>query len=377
MKASVRGFGRIVTLGCVSIVLSACSSQADKRQPEAKPATGASAKAPVDLAPVKASIERGVAYLLQGQSSGPLLGGHPGVAAMALLAVAHSPKPLGKDDPRVAPTLAALAQLAKPDGAIGGPDYSAYTTALAALALQAFDVHPELVKKAQTWLTTQQFSESNGVEPSNVNWGGIGYGSKGDADLSNLHYALAALHDTHFSDKPEVYTRALKFIERCQNRSESNDQPWAGNDGGFIYRPGVSKAGTTASSGSMTYAGVNAFIYAKVDKTDPRVKDAFAWIRAHYSVTENPGLGLKGLYYYYHVMAQALALLGESTLTDSQGVVHPWFAELSGQIMALQKPDGSWVNTDETYWEANPVIATSRALLALEYGFAMSAQQAL
>ena len=28
--------------------------------------------------------------------------------------------------------------------------------------------------------------------------------------------------------------RAVQFVTRCQNNSETNDQKWAGNDGGFI-----------------------------------------------------------------------------------------------------------------------------------------------
>ena len=30
-------------------------------------------------------------------------------------------------------------------------------------------------------------------------------------------------------------------------------------------------------------------------------------------------------------------------------------------------PDGTWVNPDGTYWESNPVMATSRAVLALAH----------
>jgi squalene-hopene/tetraprenyl-beta-curcumene cyclase len=292
------------------------------------------------------------------------------VSGLAALAIALSPDRPGKDDPRLAPTLAALAALARPDGAIAGKDFPGYTTAIALLVLAATGAHPELVAPAQRWLADHQLDEGEGSSPSDPGYGGIGYGDDGKTDLSNLHFALEALHETHFKDRPEVYARALTFLSRCQNWSETNDQPWAGNDGGFVYRPGESKAGGTASSGSMTYAGLKSLVYASVARDDPRVKAALVWISAHYSVDENPGLGKKGLYYYYQAFARALALLGEPVLTDAAGVRHDWYGELTRKLLAMQAADGSWKNDDPTYWESNPVLATSRALLALEYGWA-------
>ena len=120
------------------------------------------------------------------------------------------------------------------------------------------------------------------------------------------------------------------FVSRCQNlKSEFNDQPWAGkvNDGGFIYTAangGSSVAGKTADGGlrsyaGMTYAGLKSMIYAGLTPDDPRVKAALAYITKHYSVDENPGLGQRGLYYYYQTFAKALALLGKPTFVDPIG----------------------------------------------------------
>lgn len=33
--------------------------------------------------------------------------------------------------------------------------------------------------------------------------------------------------------------------------------------------------------------------------------------------------------------------------------------------MSLQKPDGSWANDNNRFWEADPVLCTSFALLVL------------
>ena len=61
----------------------------------------------------------------------------------------------------------------------------------------------------------------------------------------------------------------------------------------------------------MTYAGLKSFLYAGLKKDDMRVKAAMDWIKRHYDLTENPGVGKQGLFYYYHVFAKALAVYGD------------------------------------------------------------------
>ena len=58
--------------------------------------------------------------------------------------------------------------------------------------------------------------------------------------------------------------------------------------------------------GSMTYAGFKSYLYADLKPDDPRVSAAYDWIRANYTLDENPGMGGNGLYYYYHTFAKAL-----------------------------------------------------------------------
>lgn len=65
----------------------------------------------------------------------------------------------------------------------------------------------------------------------------------------------------------------------------------------------------------MTYAGMQSLIYANVDKNDPRVKLALKWLENSYSLDENPGMGVQGLYYYYQAMSKALSAMGIDTLT--------------------------------------------------------------
>ena len=72
-------------------------------------------------------------------------------------------------------------------------------------------------------------------------------------------------------------------------------------------------------------------------------------------------MGNQGLYYFYDIMARALAASG----VDEVGG-HNWKRELSERLLKLQKPDGSWVNDNNRFWEADPVLCTSFAMLVLE-----------
>jgi squalene-hopene/tetraprenyl-beta-curcumene cyclase len=118
----------------------------------------------------------------------------------------------------------------------------------------------------------------------------------------------------------------------------------------------------------MTYSGLKSFLYAGVSKDDPRVKAAVDWVRRHYTLDENPGMGQAGLYYYYHTFAKALQALGQDRLEDADGVKHDWRAELFEALRKRQRPDGRFINpADKSFGEADPNLATAFALLALSY----------
>ncbi len=205
--------------------------------------------------------------------------------------------------------------------------------------------------------------------------------------------ALDALASTGLDSENEAFRRALRFLERSQNRSESNDVSigegedvvHAGDDGGASYGPGMSEAGMIVladgskvprSYGSMTYALLKGFVFAGLPKDDPRMKAAWEWLRKNYTLDINPGFesasdplaAYNGLFYYFHTMARALDLYGAEQIVDSAGVAHDWRRELAGRMVALQdQADGSWVNANSSrWWEGNPMLATSYALLALE-----------
>ena len=107
-------------------------------------------------------------------------------------------------------------------------------------------------------------------------------------------------------------------------------------------------------------------LYAGRSPDDVRVRAAFDWIRRHWTFDENPGLGLQGLYYYYHTMARALAVAQQYEITDLDGTAHNWRQEMIDAIVSRQHENGSWANEAERWLEAETELATIYAVLALE-----------
>lgn len=347
------------------------------------------------LAKAQAMIDRGLNYLKTQQKED---GGWqnpkepPGITALVLRAFVSDKRYTLKDD-FVKKGYDHLLSYQKPDGGIYQDMLANYNTAIAASALAAAD-DPSLndrLQKAVAWMKKTQWIEGatgpkgeTVKDRSNSWYGGFGYNRHSRPDLSNSHFAIEALHDAGLKPGDAAYEKAIVFLARCQNFSETNDQPWSGNDGGFIYSPadgGDSEAESYVgpdgkkmwrSYGSMTYAGLKSMIYAGVTKSDPRVKAAVDWVKKHWTWDENPGMrdndptqAQHGLYYYFQVAAKALDAYDEPTITDDKGNAHDWRIELIDKLGSLQRPDGSWAG-EKRWMEDNPVLVTSYAVLALE-----------
>lgn len=321
---------------------------------------------------VKAAIDRGLRWLKDQQEEDGSYMHHPGMTALVATAFMRSPRHYTEDDgPFLKNAIKYLEGMAKPDGSIYDQDLPNYNTSVSLMALTETKnpTYNEIIQRAQRYLMALQADEGEGYTPDDKMYGGMGYGGDLRPDMSNLQFSLKALKDSGVSDDTDVWEKAIKFIERCQNRSESNDQSWAGDDGGFVYYPGYSMAGGTRSYGTMTYAGILSFIYANVDKNDDRVQSAVRWIKDNYTLEENPPIGAQGLYYYYHTMAKALSIYGEPIITDSSGVQHNWYDELARKILESQKPEGHWINEEDRWMEAMPVLTTAYAVLTLSTGY--------
>jgi squalene-hopene/tetraprenyl-beta-curcumene cyclase len=297
------------------------------------------------------------------------------VGMTSLAAIALMDQNLNESDPNVKRAITFLAAQQKEDGAIRIQEgIENYETALSTIALKKTGnkAYDETMKKAQAYLFRLQCGVGDGLSASDIKYGGIGYGRRKTPDLSNTQFGLEALKESELAASSETFKRAITFIQRCQNLKQTNTQPWAGSDGGFIYSPEISMVNKEAtgseprhSYGSMTYAGLLSFSYCDVPKDDPRVKAALDWLRAHYTLDANPGMDKKGLYYYYMVMAKALSAYGEKYLVDNKGQRHYWALDLASKLIELQQPDGSWVNSDSQWMEDNQSLVTAYCMIAL------------
>ncbi|HEX4146819.1 MAG TPA: prenyltransferase/squalene oxidase repeat-containing protein [Pirellulales bacterium] len=286
-------------------------------------------------------------------------------------------------DPQVARSLKYLEKFIQPDGGIYRPESGNknYETCLAVMCFSAANAdghYSEMLKKADRYLKGLQWDESEDQKPSDINYGGAGYGRSKRPDLSNTAFLIDALKTSGTGPDDEAMKKALVFVSRCQNlESEHNTTEFSAkvSDGGFYYTPaggGSSPAGKTADGGlrsyaSMTYAGLKSMIYAGVGPDDPRVKAATDWIRKNYDLDSNPGMGDSGLYYYYDTFAKALNAMGQETFADASGKQHHWRSELSQELVGRQQADGSWTNSNSRWLEGDPNLVTGYALLALSY----------
>lgn len=318
------------------------------------------------------AVDQGLHYLREHQANDGSWSKSVGITALALRAFLESYRKYGEEDGAfiTRPVSYILAKVRK-DGAITESIQNVdYNTAVAIKALEATNnpAYKGTIQKAQNFLKHSQLDEGEGYKPDHKYYGGIGYGGDERPDLSNQYIALEALRGKSADPNDPTWKKALTFVSRCQNNSETNDQSWAKNDGGFTYMPGYSPNGEANSYGSMTHAGLMSLLLAGVDKNDPRVQAAYNWIRENYTVKENPGAqGNQGLFYYYNVFAKSMSAFGEAEIKDSKGQTHNWRNDLASQLISLQGEDGSWANSNPRWWENNKDMVTASTVIALSY----------
>ncbi len=360
---------------CTAALLAALSAAAPG------PARAADSDLGPDAKEVQAAFEKGVAFLKQRQNAdgswSPQRAG-PGITAVIVAGLLRNG--VGPDDPTVAKALGFLEKSVKDDGGIYDRGLANYTTSVSLMAFREANAggkYDTLIKNATQFLRKIQYD----LDAKDPKAGGVGYGKGDRPDLSNTQYFLDALQAAGVPGNDPAVQRALKFVSRCQNLpGETNDLPFAkktteADKGGLTYAPldaddspHKTPDGGLRSLGAMTYAGLKSFLYAGVDRNDPRVKAAVGWVRAHYTLDENPGMGQAGLYYYYHTFAKAMHAWGEDRFEDKAGTKHDWRRELFAALKKRQRDDGGWVNEkDRAYGEADPNLATGFAVLTLSY----------
>lgn len=351
---------------------------------------------------------RAIAWLAKQQQENGAFGqipgqppGEVGITGLVIKALASAPEPFrAQYRPAAEKAAAWVLKHQQADGSFSmeRSGLTTYRTSISIMALVALDKekYAAQIQKASAWLTGNQWQDSNGVKEQDPYHGGFGYdkaGEKPDADLSNTHMALAALKEAGIGPDDPVWKRAMKFVSRCQNSSETN--PAVGglkplDDGGFIYDPGLDRNKAAAidngdgthsfnSYASMTYAGLLALLHAGLTPEDPKVKSALGWIKDNYTLEENAGLGLRqsdpkaaqqGLYYYYHSFAKCLAARGAPTVETKDGEKR-WAVDLFQALRAREKGQdqggGMWSNDSDRWMEKDPTLVGAYVVNAMNY----------
>ncbi len=358
-------------------------------------ATTPSTAAPVadGLSPLSAELNqtrltstgRGLLFLDGQQGPDGSFAGHAGTGPTSLAVAAMLRNGRSASHPAVSRGLQFLLANRQADGGFyaEGSTHKNYETSLAIMTLALVEegrTYATEIAAATQLIRQMQWGPNNDKGPEDMTYGGAGYGRHGRPDLSNTSFMIDALKAAGVSaDDPDMQA-ALAFVSRCQNHeSEHNKTEFATQgpkDGGFYYTAanggesmaGADPVGGLRSYGSMTYAGLKSMLYAGVSKEDPRIQAAMSYLKKHYDVKSNPGMGPAGLFYYYQMFSKAFRAVGESTFTDANGVTHDWRADLIRELQTRQQENGSWYNVESDRWmEGDAVLVTAYALLALSY----------
>ena len=344
------------------------------------------------------AIDRGLAYLLKNQNSNSWWSTGEQPAVTALVLTAFNQEPSGRflhDRPsELNRAYDFVLTSAQPDGSIHRGKLFNYNTALCLVALSTADDPNFLpvIRAARQYLAGSQIDLGEKGQMDTPFDGGVGYGSKYQhSDMNNTLTAIEAMRVSERILQRDVSPSAPKdpdlnwaavarFLQNCQNLPSHNSAAWVSDDpkdqGGFVYYPGQSMAGGSTnpvtgkialrSYGSISYAGLLSYVYARVDQDDPRVKAVTQWLTSNYTLEENPGMGQQGYYYYLHLMIKALRAARIDTLQMASGQDVNWRQDAIERLLKLQQPDGSWINQEPRWWETDKNLVTSYVLMSLE-----------
>lgn len=330
---------------------------------------------------IQEMLDKAIGFLKSRQgadgSFSPKVAG-PGISALVVAGLARNG--VSVKEPVMAKTLDYLEKQIQKDGGVYNKFLANYTTSVAVMAFKEANAggrYDKVLSNARKFLAgIQQAGDEKDAKD-----GGFGYDATKRPDLSNTAFTIEALIAAGVPKDDPAIQKALRFVSRCQNLAgEHNDQPFAkkttkDDEGGFTYHPFdldknsyKTPEGGLRSLGGMTYGGLKSFLYAGVNKNDQRVKAAIGWVRKHYTLDENPGMGKAGLYYYYHTFGKAMEAWGEENFETADGKKHPWRSELFEALKKRQQANGSWANPGEkAFAEENPDLATAFAILSLSY----------
>jgi len=354
-------------------------------------------------AKAQAAIDKAIQYLRDNQNDNgswtPLPG--PAVTGLVLSGMLRSPG-IDRTDPDIEKAIQYILRFQKDDGGIYDPFLRNYNTSLCVMALSRVGDDPEIQKviekthdfyRARQWDENKKDARGNNLTREHPYFGGYGYGDSisGRPDGSNTFMMLSALYDSGFDCTDPLYQNAIVYVSRLQGVAQNDLYADAiEQDGGFTYetpiksRPNIDRPQTRVDNraaardedeyvdgkrptyGSMTYAGYMSYLYAQLERDDPRVKAAREWIASNYTTQTHPGKGARSYYYYIYFFARAMTINGEPIITAKDGQQHNWAEDLIDALVERQGEDGAWSNEEDRFMEGNPNVATAYALFALQ-----------
>jgi prenyltransferase beta subunit len=331
---------------------------------------------------IQASIDRGVAFLRQGYSKAPE--GHRGLIGLTLLKAG-----LPASTPEIRDAIA-LARKKCSEGGYKGHGEHYYEAGVDATLLA--DSGEEC--KAELEIIAKYIVD--GQNP-NGGWTYPGEGESVSGDTSLIQYCalgLWAADRMGVEIDPQVWVKMIEWHARYQ-----------GGDGGFAYRPGtmggdgmgqatlnmtVNSIGSIhiamlhldnnsvpfmdraaparQSAASAAPASVLEVVEIDKEKTNataakvgvpavakPTIMKAYGWLSSRFRVSNEPAINR--MYYYY-----SLERMG--ALADIQKIgSHDWYNECADYVIKIQKPDGSW--KESNYITLTAEIDTAFAVLFL------------
>ena len=328
------------------------------------------------------AVDEAIEYLRRAQNEDGSWTPKPGPAITGLVVAGMLRHPdIDRDDPTVRKGLDYILAHQKPDGGFYDKHLKNYNTGLCLMALGRVGDDPEIRAKIEEawdffrklqWTEGKTDPQGNPITRTHPYYGGAAYGdsSHGRPDGSNTNMMIAALYDSGFDCSRPLVQRAVAFLSRLQGAS-TNDlfADTIVNDGGMIYATsinkdhiGVPQTRTSDASyerivegekeeydrplptyGSMTYAGYMSFLYAQLDRKDPRVVAARSWISNNYAVDHHPRMGQASYYYYLYFMTRALRANGQERIGTPEGRWHDWANDVIDALADRQRDDPNLV----------------------------------
>jgi hypothetical protein len=240
-------------------------------------------------------------------------------------------------------------------------EYPVYATALALLAFQRHRPGSPAVEPLRAWLAGAQLVAGWEGTPA---YGGFPMGGvlrpvppyPGHVDLSMTRRALQAL-----GPDPAVSEPARRFLAACRRGDGAIYSPVAEP----LNKGAPGPDGRSGPYGTPTADFVLASLAVGVPRADPGLATPLAWLHAHVTSEENPGVSGGPVAEY----APAMTLLWLASLAEVLAVAPTPAGDaadrVAGAVIARQGPDGLWKNTSGLQKEDDPIVATSLALVAL------------